>query len=252
MKTIDINACFGHWPYWDLHHKRADELVALMDQTGIDQAAVMSLRGLLVDWREGNQETLSEAARHPGRLVPIATLSPFLDGGEEELKRLVGQGFRGVRLYPAFHNYPMQSAFVDAVCRASSELEIPVMLPTRPMMNWRFQAVPIETFAAVIEAHRATDFILSGPNYLVEFQAVIRLMKKCPNVSFDITCLQGFQAVAKLVQEVGAERVLFGTGAVLNYPACNVAKLKHAEITEDQRNAISSANAARLLRLAEN
>jgi hypothetical protein len=250
MKTFDINACFGHWPYWDLHHKTADELVTSMDQSGIDQAAVMSLRGLLLDWREGNKETLAEAGRHPGRLLPMATLSPFLDGGGEELKRLASHGIRGVRLYPTFHNYPLQSAFVDEVCLTSSELKIPVMLPTRPMMNWRFQAVPIETFGAVIEEHPATDFILSGPNYLVEYQAVIRLMMKCVNVAFDISCVQGFQAVAKLVRDVGSDRMLFGTGAVLNYPACNVAKLQHAEITEPQRRAIASENALRLLGMA--
>ena len=50
-------------------------------------------------------------------------------------------------------------------------------------------------------------------------------------MSYEISCLQGFNAVAKLVGEVGAERVLFGTGAVLHYPACNVAKLDHAELS---------------------
>ena len=105
MKRFDINACFGHWPYWDLHHKTADELVASMDRNHIDQAAVMSLRGLLLDWRDGNEETLAAASRYPRRLVPMATLSPFLGGSGEELKRLAGAGVRGVRLYPAFHNY---------------------------------------------------------------------------------------------------------------------------------------------------
>jgi predicted TIM-barrel fold metal-dependent hydrolase len=48
---------------------------------------------------------------------------------------------------------------------------------------------------------------------------------------------------------VGCERLLFGTGAVLNYPACNVAKLDHAELTDAQRAAIASENAASLLGL---
>jgi hypothetical protein len=220
-----------------------------MDRNHIDQAAVMSLRGLLLDWREGNEETLAAASRYPRRLVPMATLSPFLGGGGEKLKRLAGAGVRGVRLYPAFHNYAPGSPFVDEVCSAAAECSMPVMLPTRPMMNWRFQPVPIEAFAAVIERHTATAFVLSGPNYLVEYQGVLRLMAKCPNVAFDLSCLQGFNSVAKLVLEVGADRVLFGTGAVLHYPACNVAKLDHADLTEPQRAAIAADNALRLLGL---
>ncbi|MFV2068150.1 MAG: amidohydrolase family protein [Pirellulales bacterium] len=249
MKRFDINACFGHWPYWDLHHKTVGDLVASMDRNNIDQAAVMSLRGLLLDWRAGNEETLAAATRYPTRLVPIATLSPFLDGDGKELARLADLGMRGVRLYPTFHNYPLSSSFVDEVCQAASDGNIPVMLPTRPMMNWRFTAVPIETCGAVIERHPATTFILSGPNYLVEFQAVVQLMAQCPNVAFDISCLQGFGSIAKLVGHVGADRVLFGTGAVLNYPACNVAKLDHAEITEHERSAVASENAMKMLRL---
>ena len=252
MTLFDINACFGHWPNWDLQHKTADELVASMDDHEIIRAAVMSLRGMLLNWREGNEETLAAAAQHPERFVPVATMSPFLDGGWEELERLIDQGMRGIRLYPSFHNYPLNSPFVDQVCQVASEREIPVLLPTRPMMNWRFQAVPIESFGAVIRRHPTTRFLLSGPNYLVEFQAVVRLMQECPNAWFDISCLQGFQAVARLVGLVGANRVLFGTGAVLNYPACNVAKLRHAKISKTEHDAIASENAMRLLGLTSN
>ncbi len=105
MKRVDINACFGHLPYWDLHYKTPDDLVASMDKNNIDQAAVMSLRGLFLNWHEGNEETLGAAKWHPGRLVPIATMGPFLGGNGDALERLIDQGMRGVRLYPSFHNW---------------------------------------------------------------------------------------------------------------------------------------------------
>lgn len=249
MKRFDINACFGHWQYWDLQDKTAADLVALMDRNGIEQAAASSLRGILVDWRRGNDETLAAAGRHAPRLVPLATLSPFLGGDGKELEKLVQTGMRGVRLYPAFHNYPLDDPFVDEICQTAAACRVPVMLPTRPMMNWRFTPVPIETIGRVVERHAGTTFIISGPNYLVEFQAVVRLMTRCPNLALDISCVQGFDAVGRLVRQVGAERLLFGTGAVLQYPACNVAKLDHASISADQRHAIGSANARRLLGL---
>lgn len=246
MKRFDANACFGHWPYWDLRHKTADDLIGLMDRHGIDRAAVISLRGLLLDWRAGNQETLAAAARHPNRLVPVATLSPFLDGDGAELQRLVESGMRAVRLVPNLHNYRMDDPFVDDICRTAACYGIPVVLPTRPMMNWRFQPVALDQIATMIDRHAATAFLLTGPNYLVESQALVHIMERYPNVVVEHACLQGYNAVGRLVRRVGAERVLFGTGSVLQYPACNVAKLDHADLTDAQRQAVAWDNARRL------
>ncbi len=250
MMRFDVNACFGHWPYWDLKDKTPDDLVALMDRSEVDRAACTSLRSLFLDWRVGNEETLAAAAQFPDRLVPVAVVGPFPPGGGDELRRMVDAGARAVRLYPSFRSYGLDAAFVDEICAIAAERTVPVMIPTRPMMNWRFQAIPVPGIAAVVERHPSTRFILSGPNYLVEYEALVRLMKAHANAVYEISCLQGFNAVRRLVDEVGVERVLFGTGAVLHYPACNVAKLDHADLTASQRSAIASENALRLFGLA--
>lgn len=246
---LDINACFGHWPYWDLHHKSAEDLLGSMDRNGIDRAVVMSLRGLFIDWRQGNDETLATAKRHAGRLVPAATISPFLGGTIDDVNRLADDRVRLIRLYPAFHNYALDGAFTDAVCRAAADRGMVVSIPTRPMMNWRFKTIAIEAIAAIVDRHPRTTFLMSGPNYLVEFQALVLLMRRCRNVQYEISCVQGHNAVRSLAEQVGAERLLFGTGAVLHYPACNVAKLDGADISAEQRRAIAWENAERLLNL---
>jgi hypothetical protein len=244
---IDINACFGHWQYWDLQHKTAGELVGLMDSCGIDRAAALSLRGLFLHWRAGNAETLAAAGEFSDRLVPAATISPFTGGDGAELRRLVDGGMRGVRLYPKLHSYRLDDPWVDEICATAGALGVPVMFATRPMMNWRFSPLAIESLGPVVGRHPKTNFVVSGPNYLIEFQALVRLMEGAANVHYEFSCMQGFDAIRKLTAAVGAERVLFGTGAVLNYPACNVAKLDHAKVSEADREAMGSGNAKRLL-----
>ncbi len=187
MMCVDVNACFGHWSYWDLPHKTSDDLVQVMNDNGIDRAAMLSLRGVLVDWRAGNEETLAAAAKYPSRLIPMATISPFMDGSGNDLRRLAEAGMKGVRLYPLFHSYPLNSDFTDDVCRVAADYGIPVMIPTRPMMNWRFKTVPIETIGEVAARHPQTTFIVSGPNYLVEFQALVKVMRQCSNVLYEIS-----------------------------------------------------------------
>lgn len=247
---IDVNTFFGHWPYWPLPHTSGDDALRLMDRFGIDRAAITSLRGLHGDWRQANAETLALAASHPDRLTPIATMSPVNGGGGEALRELVGQGFRGVRLYPLLlQGYGLDGPFAKEICGAAGWLEVPVIMPTRPMMNFRFPTLPIDDVAALAGRHPETTFILSGPNYLSEFQAAIEAMQRCRNMLIETSCMQGFQALRRTVDAVGEGRVLFGTGAVLHYPACNVAKLDHANISDQQRRAIASENTLRLLRL---
>jgi len=181
----------------------------------------------------------------------MATISPFLGGGGDEFRKVLDAGARGVRLYPSFHSFRMDSAFVDDICGVAAERRVPVMIQTRLMMNWRFPALPMDPIEAAIERHPETRFVVSGPNYLAENQALLKVMQRCANVWYEVSCLQGFDGIKKLVAEVGVERVLFGTGAVLNYPACNVAKLDGADLTDPQRAAIASDNALRLVGISE-
>ena len=89
-----------------------------MDRNGIDRAAVLSLRGVLLDWREGNEETLAAAGRHPDRLIPVATHQPV--HGRQRRRAATARRTRAsaacgcTRL---FHNYPLDSAFTDDICR---------------------------------------------------------------------------------------------------------------------------------------
>jgi predicted TIM-barrel fold metal-dependent hydrolase len=247
---IDINAFFGHWPYWPLPHTSGDDALRLMDRFHVDRAAIASLRGIHGDWKEANAETFALTQSHKDRLTPVACMSPMSGGGGEALRQLVDQGFRGIRLYPLMlQGYSLGGAFADAIAAAAGALGIPVIIPTRPMMNFRFAVIPIGDIASLAERHAQTTFVLSGPNYLSEFQASVEAMRRCANMVIETSCMQGFQAVRRLVEAVGEDRVLFGTGLPLHYPACNIAKLIHGDLSDSQRAAVGGGNAARILGL---
>lgn len=247
---IDINAFFGHWPYHPLPHTSGEDLLRLMDRFGIDRAAVASLRGLHGDWRTANAETLALARAHPDRFTPIACMSPMNGGGAGPLRKLAAEGFRGIRLYPLLiQGYSLRSPFTHEIAAAAGELSMLVIVPTRPMMNFRFPTLPIAEIGTLARQHPTTRILLSGPNYLSEFRAATETMADCPNLSIEFACMQGYGAVRNLVEAVGEQRVLFGTGTVLHYPACNVAKLDHAGLSPAQHEAVAWQNATRLLGL---
>ncbi len=245
---FDINAFFGHWQFWPLRHPAIDDVLRLMDRHGIERAAITSLRGLYGERKAANAETLAAAGAHADRLTPVGVVGPMLGGGRSEMAALADSGFRAVRMYPLLHGYRLHDPFADEVCAAAAELGLLVVIPTRPMMNFRFATVPVEEIGQLADRHPKTAFLLSGPNYLTEFRAAELAMRRCPNVAIEVSCMQGMEAVRRMVEAVGADRVLFGTGLPLHYPACGVAKIRHARITAGQRSAVAGENARRLLR----
>ncbi|MCH2127780.1 MAG: amidohydrolase family protein [Pirellulaceae bacterium] len=247
---FDINAFFGHWPYYPLPQTSGEDVLRLMDRFQIDRAAMTSLRAMHGDWGEANAETLRFTREHADRLTPIACMSPMLNGGGDKLRELVEEGCRAVRLYPGLaQGYHLGSPFADDIVSTAGTLGIPAIVPTRPMMHFRFPPVPIPQITALASRHPQTQIILSGPNYLLEFTMAVEALQASPNMTIEISCMQGFRGLDFMVDAVGAQRVLFGTGLPLHYAACGTAKLEHSKLTADQLAAVSSQNAVRLLGL---
>jgi predicted TIM-barrel fold metal-dependent hydrolase len=74
-------------------------------------------------------------------------------------------------------------------------------------------------------------------------------MRRFDTVHLETSCIMGYEAVAKTVQQVGAERLLFGSGAPVQHGAAALSKVLHASLPDDQKEMIAGGNARRLLGL---
>jgi predicted TIM-barrel fold metal-dependent hydrolase len=101
--------------------------------------------------------------------------------------------------------------------------------------------------AAIVERHPRVPWILTGLNYFHELRVGLALMRRYPSVHLESSCIQGFEAIRKIVEQCGSDQLLFGSGLPLQNAAANVSKVRHARISEKHREAIFSANAERLL-----
>lgn len=102
-----------------------------------------------------------------------------------------------------------------------------------------------------VEENKDITFVLAHPGEKPSALRHIELMKRCENAYLDISGLGVFRygVLAKLISEVGRERILFGT----DYPVCNPGDYIGAVLTErisdKDREAILFENARRLLNL---
>ena len=243
---IDVNAYYGHWPYWPVKGTMPASWMALLDRYGIDMVVVRSLRSIFLRAEDGNQEVCELAAQQTGRVLPLATVNeqnaPVGPGGADGWRTA---GVRGLALCPLNHRYSAAERWLDTTLGIAEEMNWPVFISLRLTMNWGLPALPLEWVQPLLEQFPGVDFVVDAVNR--EWKAMIAYMEQFPRLHFGASCFQAPFGMEKLVEAVGHDRVLFSTGLPIQYPACGLARVQMADFSEEARAAILGQNAARLL-----
>ena len=246
MTVWDFSGFVGAWGYWPLKQRTAADVVMLMDSHSIERAVVGSTRALQSDWRLGNDEVLEAAALSNGRLIPFVTIDSTQSGTTELLGEYAAAGAKGIRCYPSHHHNTLP-AKLEPLCAAAQANGLVVTLVMRAIMDWSFPVATIESFERLFSQFPGVQFVIHGLNYGEESWNGVHLLNTYANVWLETSCLQGLAAMAQLVSQADADRVLLGLGLPLQYPACGIAKLKKAKISNSDKEAIAHLNAKRLL-----
>jgi len=256
---VDVNAYLGHFAFRRLRHNTAASLLALMDSKGIDKAVVSSAAAITYrNAQAGNEELAREVRDHRDRLIPWAVINPFYAGWQDDLRTCHEEfGMAGLRLYPKWHNY----SFSDPCCRdlvsAAMEREMVISIPLRVEDNrarsWLLNVpdVPLEEIVELVKAHPKVRFLLlNGLGYTSS--SLGRANNGLPaNYAIELSRLSAVLAneLGRLIANLGAERVMFGTGMPFNYPDPALVKLGVLDAAESDKERIRSRNATTWLHL---
>lgn len=118
-------------------------------------------------------------------------------------------------------------------------------------MIYSLHSTDILKMRELAERHKNTTFVFAHPGEADRLKLHIETMKACDNVYLDLsgTGLFRYGMLKHLVNQVGAERILFGS----DYPICNPAMfiggVLYERLTENDAELILSDNAKRLLGL---
>jgi predicted TIM-barrel fold metal-dependent hydrolase len=256
---IDINAYLGHFAFRRLRHNTAAGLLALMDRAGTDRAVVSSASAITYrNPQPGNEDLAAEIRSYAERLTGFAVLNPGYAGWRDDLKICHEKfGMRGVRLYPRWHNYRL----TDSVCRelvhAATEfgmsISIPLRVEDRRQGSWLVDVPDVdkEEIASLIQACPQGRFVLvNGSGYLAS--SLGRKNSGLPaNYVIDIALLTVELAneTGRLIENLGEERVVFGTGIPFHYAGPAFTKVELLNAPERVKERIRWQNARAFLRL---
>ena len=253
---IDVNVNLSRWPFRRLPHDETPKLVEKLGACGITQAWAGSFDGLLHrDVHAVNARLADECRKHkPGLLVPFGTVNPKLPDWQEDLRRVhEDHRMSGIRLHPNYHDYTLDdAAFAELLAQAEARGLI-VQLAVRmedPRTHHPLMMVPdvdLGPLAALVSERPKLRLVVLNGLRTLRGPTLIQLTQ-AGNVYFEIAMLEGVAAIASLLRSIPLERVLFGSHVPFFYLESALLKLRESALTPAQLDALSHANAERLLR----
>ena len=239
MRIVDSATCIGVRPEDD-RALDAATLVSEMDRAGVAEALTTHFGAVRYDASTGNSAVM-EICRTQPRLHPVAVVNPTpYIGVAEEVARCVREGCVGFRFLPISQGWSLESETFRLVLEAVSGAGLPLTVELGSSSD--------ATRMARLARGLSVPVILAGVTYGTMGEAVA-VLRRQDNLHLEACRLVTPGIVELLASEVGAERLLFGSGAPYWEVTPTLDMIRHADISEESREAILGGNARRIYRL---
>ena len=241
MKVLDVATFYGVRPSTD-HDLSSETLLRVMDRNHVSEALTCSLQAIQYDAAAGNDQTLALCQVH-SQLHPVAVVDPRRwPDCLSEVERCASLGFVGFRLLREFQGWAIATQSLRHLLRAIRDTGLPVTVH-----------VPGAGDATALLERVVSldlDVILAGVGYSTLAEALAVLID-APRMSIEAHRLTCPGQVEVMVEQVGAERMIFGSWAPMHAQRPSIDMVLGAEIDERDKAAILGGNARRLFELQE-
>ena len=256
----DINANVGHWPFKQLKYNTCETLLERMNKFDVDISVVSNLNGIFYkNTQSANEELYDEIksnSRFRDRFIPFAVFNPIYAGWKDDLDICYNKmGMKGIRLYPAYHDYEINDPACIELVKNARDLGLPVAFTIRMFDSRQRSWLEIPTewdlkniVPIVKEVPDAKYLILNVANSMRVSDEETELLKKS-DIIFD-TSGRSISNLGDLITRFGKEKFAFGTHSpILDYFAgiIRIESLRENEADELTKEMLRSGNAKRML-----
>jgi predicted TIM-barrel fold metal-dependent hydrolase len=241
---IDAHVHIGSTQYVQMEAD-AEMLIGWADQLGFDRLLVTHLTALFYEMREGNDLLGADLARYSDRMIGYVTIPTHRLGraASDEIRRCVEQyGMRGVKIY-SHPDSSVAEASSTVIFETVADLDLIVLGHfNQGECDQLMQRVPE---AKVIMAHMGGTPYAQGNWHLA-----VEVAARHPNLYVDTaSSMIDNGMIEHAVDQLGPEKILFGTDMPALDPWVQRAKVEGAEISEEAKRLIMGGNVERLLGL---
>ncbi len=252
---IDTNVYLERWPFRRLPDDEPRKLLDRLARHGVTEAWVGSFDALLHRDVAGVNARLAETCRRldARRLRPFGTVNPVLPDWEDDLHRCVDRhGMAGIRLHPNYHGYRLDHpAFARLLAMAAFRdvvVQLVVTMEDERTQHLAFRVPHVDTapLEALVRQLPRLRLVLLSAFRALRPEQVARLTS-AGQVYVDLAMLEGAGGLARLLDVVSPQRVLFGSHFPLFYFESALFKVREAALPTTQLRAVCEGNARALL-----
>jgi len=252
---IDTNVNISRWPFRRLAGDETPDLVARLRTRNVVQAWAGSFDGILHKDIGGVNARLAADCRTYGKnfLVPFGSINPKLPGWQEDVRRC-SEDYKmpGIRLHPNYHGYALTDPVVAELLHlaAGHRLIVQMVLSMEDLRTqhplMRVPPVDVSALPQLMESEPAARLMLLNWTPALRVQQLKPLVDN-GTVCFDIAMVEGIEGVARLLERVSPDRVVFGSHYPFFYFEAALLKMKESGLPEDRQRAVFEGNARRML-----
>lgn len=219
----------------------------MMERFGIGRAVIAPApRQVAVDNRSGNRLMLRLVARYPEIISGLAVANPWYGKkAVATLRDFLGDGLVGAYFHPGRQGFHLTDEMVDPLVEVCADLGKNVYCHTgTPVCAMPFQ------LAELARRFPTVTFVMGSAGWS-DFSGYddIPAARQAANIMIETSCTTGAR-VAAIVRELGAGRVVFGSGYPRSMPGLEKNKVLRAGLPAGALEPVFRGNALRLWKIA--
>jgi predicted TIM-barrel fold metal-dependent hydrolase len=245
IKVIDFHGHVGRWDKWVNNYDQKLMLHA-MDSAGIDISCLFNT--FYPDGTSGNDRAAEFVGRHPDRFIGYAVVSPEMpERMVPELTRAIDElKFRAIKVYPPYTTCEIYKPPWHPIYEFANERKLAILFHSG--VEWQNHT---RYLAKIAPDYPQAIFVAGHSGNVAEERAdAIAGAQAHPNIYLE-TCstFRTPGVIEQLVNEAGADRVLYGSDIPVMDPRAQIGKIIAAEISDEAKRQVLGGNASRLLGL---
>jgi predicted TIM-barrel fold metal-dependent hydrolase len=255
---LDCNTMVGKRGPKDIETPyETEDLLAEMEWCGIHGALVAHWTAKEYDPMYGNRMLMRELKKSP-RLMGAWAVMPShtreIPPPRDLVQEMFDNGIHAAKMYPRAHRYPFNLDYCGDLLEELQDRGVLLIVEGGHMYNPDIfepsNQVLLRELDRVLSACPELNILLQASRWEAT-RYLHWLMSKHPNLHLELSNHQGNRAMEVFVDWFGADRILFGSGALDKSPGAAKAFVDYAVLADDIKAKIAGGNLARLLKLEE-
>jgi predicted TIM-barrel fold metal-dependent hydrolase len=226
-----------------------------MEWCGIHGVLVAHATAKEYDPMYGNRMLLRELKRS-SRLYGVWAVMPHHTGEiakpRDLIKEMQDNNIRAAKMYPRLHRFPFNVDYCGDLLAALEETGTLLMVEGGHLYNNDVveptNQVLVNELDAVLTRFPQLNVLLQASRWDAT-RYVYWLMSKHRNLYIELSTHQGNRAMEVFAEWFGADRLLFGTGALEKSPGAAKAFVDYCTLSDDDKQKIAALNIARLTKI---